>query len=624
MGIRTITSAKLGEVLVEKGLVDPSVVDEALKVQRELRKKGVRKRIGEILVERGYIDEKDLKEALGDLIRENILGEGGEWLYVLKRLREKIGEEDFDRAVEHRNRLGSHILEVLDVLGIMTYAEQVRFIYELFAPVVEKLYIKDVSDIIIKEGKRYALIDGEEVEVEVVWCPKVNESRPQVLVSIEDFEKLKRIEQKIAEKHLSTNVPFKEIVRDALEQGASDIHIVYKEDYYWVFFRLDGRLVVQDKYLFSAKEGMDFIREVKIEAAEFTKGKFNADEHRIAQDARVFYSDMGERGVNVRLEFIPDGTLKHTSLVARIQRRERFRKVSLVSLGYEKEDARVILEASKRGGGLYIVSGITGSGKSTLVASVVSQIEEERKVVTIEDPIEYILENRNVEQHQIYVPEDEKYKMDFLDYIKAFKRADPDVIFVGEIRRDPSLVDAIIESSQAGQLVFSTIHIKSAFDVYRAFWELFRVDYYTIANLIIFSLNQSLVPRLCECRKPSSSPEKLLRDFEARMKYFPYIFKEKPLEELKRAVKEGLILYEPGGCEKCRGTGFLSRVPVYEYFYPDPHFVEWAIKNEPSRFEIEKRVCEEGLGVNKLQIFLKKVLKGEVSLTYECYRNALL
>jgi len=535
----------------------------------------------------------------------------GIYPYVIQVIVEKIGRNKYYEALKKNQELNKHLFETLHILGILPYHEQVKLIEEslkwLFG---DEIIAIDPSKITIIEGKFY--YGGEEVEVK--WIPSLLASKKQVIVSIEAYNALQRLKEEKANK-VEEELPFtfEEVIREAYLKGASDVHVLYDADgYYHVFFRIDSFLFEEPKFLLDEEKGQRFIKKIKIEAAEYTKGKVYIDDLRKIWDARIEYENLvGTEGVDVRLVFIPDGKLRHQEVVARILRKQKIEKKTLEELGYYPEDAKVINKASKRMGGLFIISGITNSGKSTTLATIVASLPSYKKIETIEDPIEYVIPNPNVCQHQVYEPPDESEKVSFNEYVKGFKRADPDVIMISEIRKNPELVSALIEASKAGQTIFSTIHVNSAFEIYRAFTEMFGIEKATIISIILFSMNQMLVPKLCENCKVVDEKGENIRRLEEVKDELPFAVL-KPLEDF---LREKPKTYVAKGCEKCKGTGYSGRTLIYEYFYPNVKFIEWLSQGDFNRYEIEKKVYELGIGKNKLDIFIRRLREGIIDVS---------
>lgn len=583
------------------------------KVRRYAKARGIAVESQISLSEVISYDEYLKAKGVGDSEKEKRLYSAlvqGIYPYVVQVIIERIGRQKYYDALKKAHEIQKHLFEALHLLGILPYYEQVKLIEEslkwLFG---DEILAVDPSKIAIIEGKFY--YDGEEVEVK--WLPSLLANKKQIIVSIEDFNTLHRLRrERTTEVEVELPFTFEDVIREAYESGASDVHVIYDEDgYYHVFFRIDGFLIEQPKFLLDEERGEKFIRQIKIEASKYTKGKFSVDDLRKVFDARIEYENLvGTQGVDVRLVFIPDGRLQKQEVVARILRKQRIEGRTLLELGYYPEDAKVIERASKRLGGLFIISGITNSGKSTTLATIVASLPKYKKIETVEDPIEYVIPNPNVCQHQVYEPLDESEKVSFNEYVKAFKRADPDVIMISEIRKNPELVSALIEASRAGQTIFSTIHVNSAFEIYRAFEEMFGIDKRTIISLILFSMNQILVPKLCESCKVVDEGENLRR-LEELKDELPFAV----LEPLERFLRERPKTYRAKGCEKCKGTGYSGRVLIYEYFYPNVKFLEWLSQGDPSRYEIERKVYELGIGKNKLETFIRRLREGVIDVS---------
>jgi type II secretory ATPase GspE/PulE/Tfp pilus assembly ATPase PilB-like protein len=362
--------------------------------------------------------------------------------------------------------------------------------------------------------------------------------------------------------------------------------------------------------------GKQLIRIIKNQAAKQTKGKFSADRAYKPQDAKIVYEKLGPHRVDVRLSFVPSGLLDdNESVVARILVSKTIEAANIVSLGYDKAFAETMNNIAWTKGGLVVISGITGSGKSTLLANIIAGIDASKKIVTAEDPIEYRISRPNIEQHQIYEPpveneaERAEKTMGFRELAKAFKRGDPDIVVIGETRKDPSLLEALFEMAEAGQLVFTTIHIVSAFALYRALGEVFGLDQAVTAPVVKTSVNQALTKKLCpHCKVPdvAGKNKKWVEEILPDVRYGVVDFAKEFLDSNTPTYVKG------EGCAHCSGTGLLGRTPIYEYFVPDAKLKDEIASERLSPFQIENRVYEMGRGRNKFDVFIEKLKNGEI------------
>lgn len=220
---------------------------------------------------------------------------------------------------------------------------------------------------------------------------------------------------------------FVSMLKEALQLNATDIHIVPSSSGFYTYFRIDGKLISIPEFLFSQDFGSEVINFLYYEASKYTKGEFNPDLRYKAQDARIDIN-VDHIDLTLRLSFVPSGwNEKFIDITMRLIKksedikqeedlRERLRK-----LGILEEDIEILEAITLLKGGLVIISGKTNSGKSYLANTILSAIKG-KKIGTIEDPIEYFVRSPLYLQHQLFVSPDEKLRMDFDDYVKAFKR----------------------------------------------------------------------------------------------------------------------------------------------------------------------------------------------------------
>jgi len=502
-----------------------------------------------------------------------------------------------------------------------------KYLYQIFRDIADELKIPNVIfspkageiDVRYADGKVKFFLDGMEVipVYSLVTLPSevLKGKRTAVLLPIDQW-KILQTEAKVKQESSGKDIPsFKDILKRALQMKASDIHIIPKERGFFVFFRINKQLVEIPEFFMSRETWESFARLLFNEVAEHTVGNFRTDDFRVVNEGRIDYSDFR---VTVRFEYIPDGySLKYGEIVCRILKREGISgreslKERLIPLGYEERDVEVLEKLTLLEGGLIVISGKTNSGKSTLTANILASIPKHKKVETIEDPIEYIQDNPNVVQHQVYLPPEEKEQLGPLEYVKAFKRADSDVVLVGEWRNYPGLTEAMVEQAQAGQLIFTTLHITSAYEIYEALYNIFKVPYEISAGLILFSFNQSLVPKLCpHCSLPveiAFTEEELLMSRQLTRKDRENLLSMAEFEGRKR---------NPKGCKHCSGTGIKGLVPIYEFFVPNEDIRNEVIKQKSFLSPLMlKELVEEiglrkkGLAKFKVDTYLKAVRAG--------------
>ncbi len=514
-------------------------------------------------------------------------------------------QDKYDIFLQKRRELGEHDLKVLNMLGLLTFPQQVKLFIEIapdYALEPEDGYNVNFT---IKSIETDKIIADEGI---VTFIPMYTKDKKNYLVSISKFEAIKRDYAALTQE--TQNIAdFKDIVKSALAKNASDLHIKPKDNFYYVFFRINKDFVMMPNMTMPRPQGLQLIRSLKTQASRFTKGSFNPSISSQVQDARISYEDLS---TDVRLVFAPMPNLEDEMVVGRLLRKRGIQG-NISRLGYLEEDIKILQDAVSRKGGLFVISGITNSGKSMAIASMLSTVQD-KNVLTVEDPVEYQIINKNITQFQIFEAQVEELKSTFVDFTKAFKRADPDIVFVGEWRNEPELSKAIEELAFAGQLVFTTLHINSAFVFYDSVSSIFNVDFESAVRMLILSMNQVLVKSVCPyCAidMPIKETSKMIPDITLRT--LPYTNKEEFIDFINQDFN--IKVRNEAGCPKCNFTGYAGLTPIYEYMYPDVNTKEWIRKDNPSSYEIEDHIRREMLGKNKLDVYMKKLILGAVDLS---------
>lgn len=557
----------------------------------------------DFLKERNLQDSKESVKLYHETFGQNVT----RFIYneFLEKVKQKVGEERFSLFLIKKAELKRHDLEVLHILKLIEYQDQVRLFID-----IARDYAIDSEDgynvpFNIKEIRGNRIIADKGI---ITVIPEYTGDQKNYIWSFSKFNIVKReIEAKLSKIDLKAKInDFSDIVKIAINAGASDIHMRPKGDFYYTFFRVSKEFEMQSELTMSLSDGKRIVQGLKTYAQRFTKGNFNSSISTQVQDARAEYPNLG---VGLRIVFIPSPDLTNEALVARIlQKTSALRPLNV--LGYLEDDIAVFKDAASRKGGIFIVSGITNSGKNTFVTSLLGSIKD-RNIVSVEDPIEYYLTNYNAQQFQVVETDIKEIKATFADFAKGFKRADPDIVYIGEWRNESELVNIIQELSFAGQLIFSTVHFSSAFSFFENTRDIFNINYNAAVNMLIISVNQVLVRKLC----PYCSIPVLAKDVkidELVLRALPFAVKE-PIYEFLRS-DNNIRAHNPDGCEFCKNTGYSGLTPVYEYFYPDIELKEWLRRENPTPFEIEKRVIERKIGKNKLEVLIEKIKNHEVGL----------
>lgn len=368
------------------------------------------------------------------------------------------------------------------------------------------------------------------------------------------------------------------ILRHAVEGRASDVHIEHTGDKVKVRFRVDGTLhtsLVLPKNVHSA-----VVARVKILA------KLKLDEKRKPQDGRFPAKIMG-RKIDFRVSTLP--TFHGEKVVIRILDPEKGVK-KLEDTGMRPEHIEMVKNALTRPYGLILVTGPTGSGKTTTLYSMLQNVDREgRNVVSLEDPIEYNVEGMNQSQVR---PE---IGYTFANGLRSILRQDPDVIMVGEIR-DKETAQLAIQAALTGHLVFATLHTNNSIGVIPRLVDM-DVDPFLIAPTLILAMAQRLTKRLCEPGKPLPIRDSIKMMFDKQFADLP--------AEFRSVIPMGENVYEPQPSGLCP-SGTQGRVAVFEMFAMDRE-LEQIILTDPTEPSIYKAVRSRGMTTMKEDAFIKSM-----------------
>jgi general secretion pathway protein E/type IV pilus assembly protein PilB len=338
-----------------------------------------------------------------------------------------------------------------------------------------------------------------------------------------------------------------EILTEAIELRASDIHIEAQEGTLKIRYRIDGILQKQSTPAEMNQFQAAIVSRLKIMA------KLNIAEKRIPQDGRIKLRVAG-REVDIRLSIIP--MLHGESAVMRVLDKSNL-SFSLKGIGMSERTYEQFQKLIRLPHGIVLVTGPTGSGKTTTLYSALSEIKsEDTKIITTEDPIEYQLDGINQIQVQ------HKVGLTFAACLRAILRHDPDVVLVGEIR-DLETAQNATQASLTGHMVFSTLHTNDAAGAYMRLCDM-GVEPFLVASTVEGVMAQRLVRKLCPNCRETYQPKRgeLPEDF--------------PIDRL--AGK----LWRPGGCEQCRGTGYRGRMGIYELLVSNQEIRDLSTRRAPS------------------------------------------
>ncbi len=371
-----------------------------------------------------------------------------------------------------------------------------------------------------------------------------------------------------------------EILSEAIEARASDIHIEAQESGLKLRYRVDGVLQRQPTPPEMNRFQVAIVSRLKIMA------RLNIAEKRVPQDGRIKLRVHG-REIDVRVSIIP--MLHGEGVVMRVLDKESL-QFSLRGIGMPEDIYAQFSELIRVPHGIILVTGPTGSGKTTTLYSALTEIKSETtKIITTEDPIEYQLEGIN--QIQVH----NKVGLTFAASLRSILRHDPDVVLVGEIR-DLETAENAVQASLTGHLVFSTLHTNDSASAFMRLCDM-GVEPFLVASTLEGVLAQRLVRRLCpECREEHrANPGELPADF--------------PAEEMARREA---IVYSPRGCRACRETGYRGRVGIYELLRANDRIRDLANERAPTT-QVSKAAVESGMRTLR-QDGWEKVMRGITSV----------
>jgi general secretion pathway protein E len=547
----------LGQMLLERNLISLADLQNALSLQRERKDK-----IGKILLDLGYVAERDLTAVLCEQHQVSM-----------------VGSADFPIAPLELEKVSGQFLRQFKVLP-MDVADNVLTVA-----------MADPSDRETLESLR--LFTGYQLKVLLAHENEISEALERfygnggasggtaegdVPSGAGDGEAGESIEQL---RDMASEVPVIRrvnlMISRAVERRASDIHIEPFEKEFRIRYRIDGILYNVESPPWSMKAAI--ISRVKLMA------RLNIAERRLPQDGRIKVKVLGKE-IDLRVSTLP--TLYGESVVMRILDKSDTRLFDLQKLGFPSTMLAAMEKLTSMPHGILLVTGPTGSGKSTTLYSAMKRINlPDKKIITIEDPVEYQMDGIN----QIHV--NTQIGLTFAAGLRHIVRQDPDVIMIGEIR-DLETAEIAIRSALTGHLVFSTLHTNDAPSAITRLVDM-GVENYLLASCLIGVLAQRLVRVICpKCKIEYLEDSEKLRSFGLKI--------DSPTVKLFRGE----------GCEACGNTGYTSRQGIFEMMVPDEEIRRMIVSNESSNIIAN---YARGRGMRTLrEDGLDKVLRGVSTL----------
>lgn len=548
---------RIGDILVEEGILTEEQLEEALKAAKAENKK-----IGEAITDLSFATEQDIAEALSSQL-----------------------------GFEYVNLSTVHIPDnVLSLINESVLRKHLMIPYAFVPNTINQVKVAMVDPMDM------SAIDDFSIVTNLLVVPSVATTR-DILIALDryygDTETIKAAQEyareredlaaKLAEGDLSSqdvqSSPVVQLVTSMVEQAArqraSDIHIEAKEDSVRVRFRIDGSLY--EKFTYSIHLLPAIMARLKI------IGGMDIAEKRKPQDGR-FTIMVDKREYDIRVSVLP--TVYGEKCVMRLAQKKALTR-NKSELGFSPSELKAFDDILKNPNGILLVTGPTGSGKSTTLYTALSELnKEDVNIVTVEDPVEANIDGIN--QVQVNV----KAELTFASALRSILRQDPDIIMIGEIR-DGETAQIAVQASITGHLVVSTLHTNSAAGSISRLINM-GVEGYLLADSLVGIIAQRLVRRLCPyCKKPH-----LITDTERR------------IMGIRADVNPEI--YEPVGCERCDNTGYSGRIGIYEIMKITPPLKELISKNA-SVSELKQMGMREGMHTLR-QSATMLVIKGITSV----------
>lgn len=549
IGVKTIK--RLGDLLVQAGKINNFQLQEALKMQKFSGRK-----IGEILIGEGLVTVEDILEVL-----EKQTGN--------KRINLELVNID-KRAIKS---VPENICVKNDLIPFGFNEKKIK------VAMWDPLNIFALDDVYIASG--FEVESYLATKDEIKRAIERQYSDEQVTKAAEELSKEKQgdirnqgnIEETFDDiKNAPVVKMIDYLIKNAIEQRASDIHIEPYEKVVRIRYRVDGQL--QQVSTLAIDSLPPLVTRIKIMA------NLNIAEKRLPQDGRII-TKVTDKDVDLRVSILP--MIHGEKVVIRVLNRDSY-QIGRNSLGMSEEELKTLDNIIKSPHGIILVTGPTGSGKSTTLYTILSELnDEEKNIVTIEDPVEYIMEGIN--QVNVNV----KSGLTFANGLRALLRQDPDIVMIGEIR-DNETAQIAIRAAITGHLVLSTLHTNDAPSSIVRLVDM-GIEPYLVATSISGVIAQRLVKKICtKCKK-----EYLASEHEKRI--------------LGVEEEKSLLLYKGEGCAFCNNTGYVGRTGVYEIMEVSREHKE-AILNSKSSDEIRDLSIQNGmrtLGISCKQMVVKGI-----------------
>ncbi len=550
---------RYGEILIKLKKITPEELDSILIAQ-----KNTKSTLGEFLLQRNLITEDEqlrfLSYQLGIEYREDLLFSSSAILstnlprpFIKKYNIVILNENDINVEIAVNDPFQFEVIE-----NIKTFIKK-----DVKLVLAKKLDILKLSDALTGEDGESAdeVIEGLKEDGDIQIIGEVSDTGEDVLDLANEAPIIKLVNL---------------IITEALKERASDIHIEPSEEGVTVRQRVDG--ILYNVLSPPKRYQQAIISRIKIMA------HLNIAENRLPQDGRINVK-YGTTDVDIRVSTIPSVVGERAVLRLLVKDEKRY---NLSKLGMDEKLLNDFKDIIKVPHGIVLVSGPTGSGKTTTLYAGIKEINSsEKNIITIEDPVEYRI--KGISQIQV----NPKINLTFASGLRSILRQDPEVIMVGEIR-DRETAEIATQAAMTGHIVFSTLHTNDAASGVVRLIDM-GIEQYLIASTVIGFLSQRLIRVLCQqCKVPQKIDKEILRS-----------------EGLDPRQFEGKTIYTPAGCPKCQNTGFFDRMGIFEMIKVDDRVRKMIIEKRDASF-IRERCVDSGMKT-MLDDGIEKVIQGITS-----------
>jgi len=557
---------RIAEALIEDGLVSQKQVDDLLDVQK---KEGTR--LLKLLIEKSFITEVDLTVCMGRVL--NVppvnLGRTGIPMDLAALVPKEV-------ALNHKvipvarleNRLFLAMADPLNVLALDDVKRITRLdVSPMIAP--EKAIIDRLNNLETKSGSMEEIIEQSKKELEA---------------EAENVEQISEVTMDVSEEALRDSTQDAPVIKlanlilvQAIKDRASDIHIEPFEKSIRLRYRIDGAL--SDATPPPKSLQLALMSRIKI------MSNLNIAERRLPQDGRMRMK-VANKDIDLRVSFLP--TVHGEKCVLRVLDKSNL-SASIEKLGMDAHTFRRFKSAVDAPHGLILVTGPTGSGKTTTLYSALNELNNpEFNIVTVEDPVEFQIPGIN------QVPVNKDIGLTFAGALRSILRQDPDICMIGEIR-DGETAEIAVEAALTGHQVLSTMHCNDAAGAIARLDDM-GIAPFLISSSVILTCAQRLVRRICNlCKEPVNYPPKMFQDLDIDPDFF-----------------KGATIYKGRGCDRCKGSGYAGRAAIIEVMTVSDEIRKMVIERK-SAMEIGKLAVSQGMKTLR-DVALDKVREGVTTL----------